>query len=508
MTAKYPIGRSSRHPSSGVRKRRAQASRTVSLLLLAFFGSVWAGCGLKKPSAALPEVADAPAFTEERQSGGETEAAEAQIDVEDHLPGPPRCRPLGAEKSPSYEVCWELRRGADGDDLVLVVRDSETPDDRSRHELVTETAIMKWPNDWNPAFRWNVFPVTEGSLIWAPLWRDLGGDVDEGRIVLYLYDADSRTLSLLSDRLECPADCFLQALTFLSRDGKVTIAHEFESDGQRAYSTYTLGPDGTLNARNMEKKRSEAELAKGRPVPPFKPVCQRTAQVREAIEKRVSPKKCGEISREDLAKVRRLDLQGRGVKRLRAGDFSGMPNLNRIDLGDNPLSVLPRGVFNGLFKLTYLSLSDCRLREIPPAVFEDLHSLRTLYLNGNRIGRLRPDSFAGLSSVTFLALNKNRIRALPPEVFVPLERLDRPYLSGNPLKNWKGRESPVGSWFAISVVTESGTPAGGTAYRLRLSNGKVISGTASPEGDILVGDLPADGGIGLSVLKADGSWSR
>jgi hypothetical protein len=353
-----------------------------------------------------------------------------------------RCRPLGLKQQPSHELCFESipakKKGgakAPRRRFQIAIRDaSALGEDQYHHKLVARIAAATGAGEYLDFRRPGFFDLAGLVLIWAPVVHGTPDRFDRGHIATFIYDPKRGRLTRLETRLDCPARCSGQFLSYQQRGGKVKLIHQRRVDGQSLRSTYLLalrGGEGVIES--VEQPRSEAELRRGRQAPPSTPVCQRTEQVRKEIERRLDFKSCKKITAEDLATVAFVALRDRGIRRLRPGDFSGLPNLNRIDLSDNPLTALPTGIFAGLFKLRSINLQKCRLGRIPPRIFADLGALKSRYLNHNRIDRLHPDAFAGLDELTFLALNNNRLRSLPPGVFAPLKRLKRPYLGGNPL---------------------------------------------------------------------------
>ena len=354
-----------------------------------------------------------------------------------------RCTPLRLKAHASFELCYESLPAEGGRRFQIAIRDaSALGEDQYHHKLVTRIDVPVQTGEYMDFRRPSAFDLDTLQLIWAPVVHGTPSKYDRGHIMLYIFDPARRRLKPLSTRLECPAQCSMQFLSYqLARrpgvpGGKLTLIHQRRVDGQSLRSSYRLNLKGGKGvAEEIEKPRSEAAIARGKQAPPSTPVCQRTEQVRKEIERRLQYKSCKEITPEDLARISFLEISNRRIRRLKPGDFSGMPNLNRIELSSNPLQAIQRGLFAGLFKLRSLNFQKCQLSSVPPRVFEDLSSLKSLYLNHNRISRLHPDSFAGLDALTFLALNNNQIRALPEGVFAPLKSLKRPYLSNNPLRS-------------------------------------------------------------------------
>ena len=114
-------------------------------------------------------------------------------------------------------------------------------------------------------------------------------------------------------------------------------------------------------------------------------ICGRTEEVRDAIVARISGAiNCALVTDTHLGAITgRLELQGKGITALAAGDFDGLTALTNLNLWGNSLSTLPAGVFDELTALTTLGLRNNSLSTLPAGVFEELTALTTLRLDGN-----------------------------------------------------------------------------------------------------------------------------
>ena len=90
-------------------------------------------------------------------------------------------------------------------------------------------------------------------------------------------------------------------------------------------------------------------------------VCDRTKAVRDAIRRSLP---CERVDPDDMAGVRSLWLQDRGVAELRSRDLLGLHALRFANLKGNSLRELPAGLFSGL-----TSLAEVDLTENPGAPF-------------------------------------------------------------------------------------------------------------------------------------------
>ena len=106
-------------------------------------------------------------------------------------------------------------------------------------------------------------------------------------------------------------------------------------------------------------------------------ICNRTPQVEAAILAAIDASQCSSVPSAQLAAITTLDLSS-GITALRAGDFSGLTNLETLSLHFNQLSYLPSEVFDNLTSLEKLDLHNNGLSELPPGVFDTLTNLESL----------------------------------------------------------------------------------------------------------------------------------
>ena len=156
-------------------------------------------------------------------------------------------------------------------------------------------------------------------------------------------------------------------------------------------------------------------------------ICGRTAEVRDAILAEIPDvSDCALVTSDHLAAITgTLNLNGKGITALAAGDFAGLTSLTQLDMYSNKLPTLPAGVFDDLTSLTELYLNDIRLTGLPAGLFDDLTSLTLLRLNHNWLTGLPAGLFDNLTSLTFLSLGLNdlTLTGLPSGVFDNLTAL-------------------------------------------------------------------------------------
>ena len=119
-------------------------------------------------------------------------------------------------------------------------------------------------------------------------------------------------------------------------------------------------------------------------------VCDRTVQVRNAIEAASGGEGCAGLTLHHLREITTLDLREQGISGLRASDFDGLVRLEALDLSGNALTSLPSGVFDELYLLKTLRLDGNLLETLPGGIFDELFLLEELTLHENR-STLVPD---------------------------------------------------------------------------------------------------------------------
>ena len=119
-------------------------------------------------------------------------------------------------------------------------------------------------------------------------------------------------------------------------------------------------------------------------------ICERTRQVRVRILAKIPRvNDCALVTDARLANITgTLDLSGRSIDTLAAGDFAGLTALTGLYLNSNELRTLDDDVFAPLPALTDLRLSTNRLTTLPAGVFAGLTELQELNLSNNRLNTL------------------------------------------------------------------------------------------------------------------------
>ena len=162
-------------------------------------------------------------------------------------------------------------------------------------------------------------------------------------------------------------------------------------------------------------------------------ICDRTRRVHIELAKLSGRDNCGQVTPQDLARIKSVDLRGRRLSVLRSHDFSGLVSLEALYLTDNDLTELPEGIFQELSMLKSLSLVRNSLTGVPEGVFQGLGSLNRLIMGYNPLTSIPEGVFRGLGTLETLALNDTSLTALPDGIFHKLGNLKILYLDRNPL---------------------------------------------------------------------------
>ena len=155
-------------------------------------------------------------------------------------------------------------------------------------------------------------------------------------------------------------------------------------------------------------------------------VCDRTAQVRDAIVARTSVSACADVTAAHLAAITWLNLGYESISELDSGDFSGLTALTSLFLNNNNLTSLPDGLLAGLDALEWLWLHDNALTSLPANAVSGSPALLWLQLNDNELDSLDAALFAGLTALEELDLSGNALDTLPAGIFSDLSALTFP----------------------------------------------------------------------------------
>ena len=221
-----------------------------------------------------------------------------------------------------------------------------------------------------------------------------------------------------------------------SGEVKLTLASAVTS-GQAVRLTYTPGTHPIRDpAQNPAIALTNLTVANQTQDPAIN-ICNRTAQVRDAIVAAAPVSTCGAVTADHLSAITVLDLDSKGISTLKAGDFSGLSALEELKLSHNQLSSLPQNIFSSLSALEELKLSYSQLSSLNDAdIFSSLSALKSLDLRGNGLRSLDANIFSSLSALEVLHLGDlNRLSSLDADIFSNLSALEFLDLNGNELSS-------------------------------------------------------------------------
>ena len=261
---------------------------------------------------------------------------------------------------------------------------------------------------------------------------------DDGLALLYGEALDSSSQPATGD-FAVTVDSEARSVSEIainSGEVKLTLASAVTS-GQAVKLTYTPGTNPIRDpAQNPAIALTNLTVANQTQDPTIN-ICNRTAQVRDAIVAAAPVSTCGAVTADHLSAITVLDLDGKGASTLKAGDFSGLTALEVLHLSFYRLSSLPQNIFSSLSALEELKLSYSQLSSLNDAdVFSGLSALKRLDLRGNGLRSLDANIFSSLSALEVLYLGDiNRLSSLDADIFSNLSALEELYLNDNDLSS-------------------------------------------------------------------------
>ncbi|MDE0129319.1 MAG: leucine-rich repeat domain-containing protein [Gammaproteobacteria bacterium] len=191
--------------------------------------------------------------------------------------------------------------------------------------------------------------------------------------------------------------------------------------------TKNIGSQGNLTIANQQVSVRINNSSAG--------ICQRSSEVQAAIASalKMVQADCGKVTREQLAKVKVLDLSGLDMQSLSLGDFLHLTGLTRLLLYDNQIASVPSHLLGRKPSLTELDLSNNRLTSVPSGLLEGTPSLTELDLSNNRLTSVPSGLLGRKPSLTELDLRNNRLTSIPSGLLEGTPSLTELDLSNNRL---------------------------------------------------------------------------
>ena len=257
------------------------------------------------------------------------------------------------------------------------------------------------------------------------------------------------------------------SLTASTTDGTVDSADtlptglDFDAGTRTLSGTPTVVGTYTMTYTATDSDSDSATRTFELTVSVFVPICDRTAQVSDALVARLksdsilsSSDGCAQVTDNmlsGLAGTLSVSNPSPKLTALAASDFSGLSNLEVLDLSDNSLTAggLPDELFSPLTSLTGLNLGTNQLASLPATLLSPLTSLTDLDLSGNALTSLASGVFGDLTSLTGLKLNNNQLASLPATLLSALTSLSELKLHNNQLS-----ELPAGLFSGLTSLSE------------------------------------------------------
>ena len=224
-----------------------------------------------------------------------------------------------------------------------------------------------------------------------------------------------------SVRVEADAGC---AWTARGADGFTTVVSGASGAGDGTVTYQVPANDGWLREAALAVA-GQMHVAPQPGTRPLKPVCERSAGVRAALEEQMGAG-CEDITAADLSRIDRLEWW-QPLQPL-PGDFDGMSNLGRLVLIIPDGGTLRVGTFDGLAGMAYLELSIEGAGQVRPGSFRGLENLGDLLLYSGSRGNRRaapfpPGTFEGMSRLNRLLLLDRSTTTIAPGLFDGLAAL-------------------------------------------------------------------------------------
>ena len=180
-------------------------------------------------------------------------------------------------------------------------------------------------------------------------------------------------------------------------------------------------------------------------------ICGRTDEVRDELLSLIENKEgavvaCADVTAAHLAAITgTLNLSGKNITALAAGDFAGLTALEILLLYNNALTTLPEDVFDGLTALMELDLYNTALTALTDDVFAGLTALKVLYLYNNDLTTLPDGVFDDLTSLETLDLSFNPEAPFAPDAVALPDAGTVPVTGGAVTLDGSGSGGPWGT---------------------------------------------------------------
>ena len=277
-------------------------------------------------------------------------------------------------------------------------------------------------------------------------------------------------------RVEADAGC---AWTARAADGFTTVMGDAGGVGDGAVE-YRVPANAGWEREAALAVAGRMHMAVQPGTRPVKPVCERGAVVREALEAELGAG-CADIAAADLARVAELDIaddfeiEGAGVA---PGDFDGLSNLGYLRLRVPAGETLLEGTFDGLSSLAWLQVDARGLVPLRPGSFRGLENLVFLLVASSNVrgdaAPLPPGTFEGMPRLRELVLWQNSRKTIAPGLFDGLSSLDRLDVVGDLAHLPPGRSAACPGCAGWKWTTASGVRR--SSWRRACSTGCRASG--------------------------------
>ncbi len=205
------------------------------------------------------------------------------------------------------------------------------------------------------SFNYNLPQFSDGTSTTRSIAENSASGTNIGSAIA-ATDADNDTLTYTLGGADA------EAFSIDSTTGHLKTSAALDYETKPSYTVTVTVSDGNGGSDSIDVTINVTDVHEI----PITSVSDRTSAVRDAIITAVpGVTNANQVTAVHLAAITSLNLRGKSISALNAGDFSGMTALTSLNLFGNQLSNLPDGIFEGLTSLTTIRLSRNAVDPLP-----------------------------------------------------------------------------------------------------------------------------------------------
>ena len=205
------------------------------------------------------------------------------------------------------------------------------------------------------SFNYNLPQFSDGTSTTRSIAENSASGTNIGSAIA-ATDADNDTLTYTLGGADA------EAFSIDSTTGHLKTSAALDYETKPSYTVTVTVSDGNGGSDSIDVTINVTDVHEI----PITSVSDRTSAVRDAIVTAVpGVTNANQVTAAHLAAITSLNLRGKSISALNAGDFSGMSALTSLNLFGNQLSNLPDGIFEGMTSLTTIRLSRNAVDPLP-----------------------------------------------------------------------------------------------------------------------------------------------